>query len=112
MIVFQQAALLPLSGQQVCVSTRPCHPQVVVIQAALLHHRLPLLIWPCALVMTGGAVMVRVTRSLLPLIPLGCLRLFLFCCAAQGLGSAAWSAQLGCRANSTAWMQPAAALVR
>ncbi|PRW61466.1 hypothetical protein C2E21_0666 [Chlorella sorokiniana] len=33
---------------------------VVVIQAALLRHRLPLLIWPCALVMTGGAVMVIV----------------------------------------------------
>ncbi|KAI7838425.1 hypothetical protein COHA_007797 [Chlorella ohadii] len=33
---------------------------VVLIQAALLGHRLPLLIWPCALVMTGGAVMVIV----------------------------------------------------
>lgn len=31
---------------------------VVIIQAVLLGHRLPLLIWPCSLVMTGGAVMV------------------------------------------------------
>ena len=30
---------------------------VVLILALLLGHRLPLLVWPCAFLMTGGAIM-------------------------------------------------------
>lgn len=30
---------------------------MVVIQAVLLGHRLPLMVWPCSALMTGGAVM-------------------------------------------------------
>jgi hypothetical protein len=33
---------------------------VALVQRVLLHHRLPRIIWPCAVVMLGGAAMVIV----------------------------------------------------